>query len=315
MATSGSKNFSVTRSDIINAALKKIGAYDAGKTPGGAEDSDAAFALNVLIKEWAARGIDIWLRQEIILFLQPDQQSYQLGLSASDHATSDTIGDTTLSSALAASGTTVSLTSTANFSNNDNIGIKLDDNSIHWTTITDVGAGTITTGPPSGASAGNRVYAYTTKAHRPQKLLYLNRRSTSDIDTEMDMIGENEYRLLSTKGSGGPPNQAWYKPTLATGTLFVWPVDGGKTVDKVVMQAQLLPDDFDVAGDDAEFPIEWANALIFQLAHDLAPEYGVSEQAQRRLFLVAEKKLNDLLDYDIENASVRFALDGRAGLH
>ena len=78
MATSGSKDYSITRANIIEAALRKIGTYDQGETISGNETSAAAVALNLMVKEWAARGIDIWLRDEITLFLQPDTKSYAL---------------------------------------------------------------------------------------------------------------------------------------------------------------------------------------------------------------------------------------------
>ena len=151
------------------------------------------------------------------------------------------------------------------------------------------------------------------EAERPQRLLYINRRDVNAIDTEMDLIGDAEYRSLSLKASAGPPNQAFYKPTLDTGTLFVWPTDGGATWDKVIMQSIELADDLDSTADEPEFPIEWGNALIFQLAHDICGEYGVTEKRQARLFLIAQKKLNDLLDYDQENASVVFTLGSVAG--
>ena len=79
------------------------------------------------------------------------------------------------------------------------------------------------------------------------------------------------------------------------------------------MQAIMLSDDLDSTADEPEFPIEWGNALIFQLAHDICGEYGVTEARQARLYLIAQKKLNDLLDYDQENASVVFTIGSVAG--
>jgi hypothetical protein len=69
MAVSGSKDYSITRADIIEAALRKIGEYDAGEAVPGDETAAAAVALNLMVKEWVARGADIWLRDEITLFL------------------------------------------------------------------------------------------------------------------------------------------------------------------------------------------------------------------------------------------------------
>lgn len=307
MAVSGSKDFAVTRAEIVEGALRKIGVYDQGESIPGDESKSAVFALNAMIKEWVARGIDIWLREEVTLFLQPNTQKYQLGAA---NATTSYV-ETALSSAAASGATALSVDSTTGMTVGDFIGVKLDDNSIHWDTIQNTSPLTITNGLASAASSGKKVYAYTTKAGRPQKLLYAFRRDVNDHDTEIDLIGESEYQRQSNKGSSGPPTEIWYRPTIGTGTLHVWPVDGGSTWDKLVLIAQSLPDDFDVAGNNPQFPIEWANTLVWNLAAELGPEYGIQDKEQAKLFRVAEFKLNELLDYDSENANVIFALDVR----
>jgi hypothetical protein len=194
----------------------------------------------------------------------------------------------------------------------DNIGIKLTDNTIHWTTIVSVDSPTqvtITTGIASPTVSGKKTYAYTTKAVRPQKIVYAFRRDVNDIDTPVEIVGENEYRLQSNKGSSGPPIEIWYQPTMTTGTLYVWPVDGGASWDKLILIAQYLPDDFDTASDNPQFPIEWGNTLVWNLAAELASEYGLPEREQGRLWQIAEFKLQEMLAYDTENASVHFGLD------
>lgn len=310
MAVSGSKDYSVTRANIIEAALRKIGEYDQGEAISGDETAAASVALNLMIKEWSARGIDIWLRDDVTLFLQPDQQVYSLGPGSSDHATVSH-NETTLSSAAASGATSLSVTSSSGMSASDNVGIKLTDNTIHWDTISAVGSATsitLTTGLSGAAASGKKVYAYTTLAGRPQKIVYAFRRDKNDLDNEVAIIGEKEYKRQSNKGSAGPPVEIWYQPTLTTGSLYVWPVDGGANWDKLILSAQFLADDFDAASDNPQFPIEWGNTLVWNLAAELAPEYGVPLREQAALVSRAEFKLNELLDYDVENASVEFAM-------
>jgi hypothetical protein len=309
MALSGSKDYSITRADIIAGALRKLGAYDQGEAIPGDETSAADVSLNLMVKEWVARGIDIWLRDEITLFLQPDTQSYSLGTA---HATASYV-ETTLSAAEASGQTVISVTSSTGMTAADNVGIKMDDDTIHWSTIASVDSGTqitINDATDDDAASGNKVYAYTTKAGRPTKLTFAYRSDVNGFDTEVELIGENAYRSQSNKASAGPPVEAWYHPTMTTGTLYVWPVDGGANWDKLVLVAQYYPDDFDSASDNPEFPIEWSNTLIWNLAAELASEYGIPEREQGRLWRIAEHKLSELLDYDTENASVIFALEG-----
>jgi len=309
VATSGSKNFTMTRATIIETAYRKTGEFDIGESIQGDEIAAASIALNLIVKELTARGADIWLRDDITLFLQPDQQSYALGTA---NATLS-YNETTLSAAEASGQTVISVTSSASMTAADVVGIKMDDNTIHWTTIVSVDSSTqitITDATDDDAASGNKVYAYTTAAGRPVKIVSAFRRDTSAIDTRIDMIGETDYRELSNKAANGPPTQAWYQPTLTTGTLYVWPVDGGSSVDKVVLSAQFHADDFDTSSDNPEFPIEWANVLVWLLASELAPELGVPEREQAKLFQIAEYKLETALSWDTENASLIIALDG-----
>lgn len=308
MAVSGSKNFTVTRTDIIGAALRKVGAFDSGDSIPASDSDDCSLALNLMIKEWSARGIDVPWREAVTLFLQPDTQSYTIGPSG-DHATAS-YRETTLSSAAIAGATTISLASTSGMSNSDYIGIKLDDGSIHWTTISNVAGTTIASGLASAAASGNSVYSYTTKANRPQRVVYAHRRDSDDQDTPVDPIGEIAYRGLSQKGAAGPVNQVYYQPTLTNGTLFVWPANAGGD-DKLILICQPLVDDFDAASDNPHFPIEWGNAIVWNLAVEIAPEYGVSVRDRLALKAEANGKLETVLDYDVENASVIIGMECR----
>jgi len=309
MAVSGSKNYAITRADIIEAALRKTGQFDASETPAGEETASADTALNLMVKEWVARGVDIWLRDEITLFLAKDTQLYPLGTT---NATASVDAETTLSSAHSIGASSLTVVSTTGMTVANNVGIKLDDNTIHWTTIVTVPTSTtltITTGIASAAASGKKVYAYTTKAGRPTKIIYAFRRDINDIDNEISIIGEKEYYRQSNKGSSGPPVEIWYQPTLTTGSLYVWPVDGGANWDKLIFTAHYYPDDFDAAGDNPQFPIEWGNALVWGLAAEIASEYGLPRMEQQDLWKVAEFKLSEVLAYDAENADVIFTMD------
>lgn len=311
MAVSGSKNFSITRSDIIEEAYINLGVYDAGETIDGADVTIAARKLNMLVKNWVIAGADIFLRAESTLFLQPDTQSYAL---STDHIT-DSYVETTLSAAEAAGQTVLSVTSSTGMAAADFLGVKLDDNTIQWALISSVDSSaqiTSDTALTGAAASGNKVYAYTTKSSRPQKLLYAFRRDTSDFDTEIAIIGENEYRRQSNKKSDGPPVEVWYNPqgNQATGKLHVWPDNGGKTWDKVILIAQVLPDDFDIGTNSPDFPIEWSLPLTWGLAAELAAGNGIPLNEISYLESKAAQLLQSALDYDVENSSVIFVMDG-----
>jgi len=65
--------------------------------------------------------------------------------------------------------------------------------------------------------------------------------------------------------------------------------------------------------DSFDFPIEWLNALKWGLAEQLIPEYFVPEPVAARVERNANRYLEDMLNWDQEDASTFFAPDYRGG--
>jgi hypothetical protein len=109
MATSGSTDYTVTRSQIINEALANLGAYDPADTVPAEESARAAIRLNLMIKAWMARGANLWRREEHILYNVTGQLSYTYG---TDHITKKAdVVETTLGADEALGQTTLTVTS------------------------------------------------------------------------------------------------------------------------------------------------------------------------------------------------------------
>lgn len=60
MATSNSTSWTLTRNQLITAALRKLMVLPSGGTPSTAQISDATDALNALIKVFQADGMPLW---------------------------------------------------------------------------------------------------------------------------------------------------------------------------------------------------------------------------------------------------------------
>src|SRR3990167_9718369 len=159
MASSGSYDLSITRDDIITAALQLAGIIGEGETGTSAQISEAALLLNMIVKLREADGMPLWaLKRGYIL---PFTGTSSINNDSHVVTAYDT---TTLSADSIASDTTLTVTSITGFSNADQIGIELDDGSVDWTTINGAPSGTtitITTGVTTAASSGNRIYGYT----------------------------------------------------------------------------------------------------------------------------------------------------------
>jgi hypothetical protein len=311
MTTSGSVDFSITRDQIITAALEEIDDLAEGETITAARLAQCTLRLNSWVKSLMAQGAKLWAMKQATLFLEVGESTYSLGATG-DNCTNTYI-QTTLSTDEALGSTSLSLTSTTGMAASDKIGIVLDDGTIHWTTISGAPGAptTIATGLASAATSGNAVFTYTTKINRPQRLDVdaANWHSLAGSDTPVKIISREEYTRLPNKTSPGKIVQAFYDPQLGNGVLRVWPTPDNAT-DVLQFWYERILEDFDAAGDTPDFAIEWSEALILGLAARMARTAGtLGRQQISEIKAAADEALIIAMNYDRANASSFFQPD------
>ena len=79
MTTSGTTSFSVSRDDLIKGALRKIGVVAQGEVPTADQYTEAAFALNLLVKAWQVDGMPLWALRTTAIPLTTNVNSYEIG--------------------------------------------------------------------------------------------------------------------------------------------------------------------------------------------------------------------------------------------
>jgi hypothetical protein len=306
VATSGSTNYSRTAAQIITLAHKLLGLLPSGGSETTAEQTDALELLNLMIKQWQAEGVKLWLLDEAKVFMVDSQVSYNLPGAKACKITE--LSETTLDGDEASGQTVLSVTKTSNgagFANSDVIGIVLDDDTIHWTTISSFVTDdtvTVASGLASAASSGNAVYVYTTALERPLRVIAA-RRELSGLEIQMNLMSRDEYFNLPNKASTGNPVNIYYDPQLTTGKLYVWPAPD--SVDyEINITYQRSIEDFDATTNDPDFPQEWIYALASNLALLMAPQFGKS--VPQELLATAMQSKSVLADWDQEEASVFF---------
>jgi hypothetical protein len=82
MAVTGTSTFTVTRDDIIKAALRALGALGVGETPITEDYLNCSQALNIMIKSWAKKGLPLWVNQQITIPMVSGVSAYKLGPTA-----------------------------------------------------------------------------------------------------------------------------------------------------------------------------------------------------------------------------------------
>ena len=192
MATSNSFNFSVNRDVLIKDALIDIGAIAQEDTPSSPIIEHAARQLNLMLKAWQSKGLRMWKSRNATLLLQKDTQSYSIGFTGDHFFLDSELVETEMRVAAIATDTIMEVDSTTGMAASDNIGVELDDGSMHFTTIssvTDSNTLVLASAIPAGDAVAidNNIYTYTTKATRPV-LIFAIMIMTGSLTTVMQAI-------------------------------------------------------------------------------------------------------------------------------
>lgn len=132
--------------------------------------------------------------------------------------------------------------------------------------------------------------------------------------TQYELINKSryDYNRLPNNSTGIPVHWT-YNPNLENGTLTIWPTpDSGAAASKsliVVYQKEF--DGFVNSTDTPDFPAYWTDAIIYELAANVAPEYGVPLQDRQVLKAEAKEYLSQAQGYGDEDTSLFLQPDNR----
>lgn len=301
MALSNTYTFTLTREQIINSALRKIGVLSEGQDPSDAQITDASEALNVMLKAFQADGLPLWYMKTGYIPPVSNTNVVLLG-DVTAHWTDD-LAITKLTANAAATDTSVSVelevTDTeatvdvfGTTADSDQIGIECDDGFIHWTQISAGGgttALTFTAGLPSAASIGNRVYTYSSTAARPEGISEVWRvKASSGIRTPMEPMPIAMIQGISFQATQGSVTHWNYIETIndvpgtGGGRFRIWPRFGNGD-DYLEVYYQHPFDDLSATGDSLSFPTAWYEAIIYGLAMRMGDEYAIPDSMYKRI--------------------------------
>jgi hypothetical protein len=246
-----SSTFTVSRDQIIQLALRKLGVLELGDNPDAATISNASLALNLLIKQMNTEGLKLWKNEELVMPLTAGVNTYSLGGFGSV--------------------------------------AMYDSFDINKTTpVTD----------------------------KPLKLIqafYRNNQSTPPVDTPLQMLSKKEYNDLGSKLSQGVSNSIFYDVKASNGVLYVYttPNTTMATNYELHMVMQMPINDINKAQDIPDFPNEWMNTLVWNLADQLAIEYSVPSNHRQEIMLRAKTYKDELTAWDVDTYSTFFQPDFR----
>lgn len=132
-----------------------------------------------------------------------------------------------------------------------------------------------------------------------------------DTDYNLRIIGEARYRSLARSTLGATAGYLWYNPTYPLGSLYPWPTGGSSMV---ISSLKALLDPATITT-EVEFPTSYDAAIKWNLALQLAPEYG--KNPSQIIYKLAEDSKRVIESKNMANQinAVDLSAIGRSGGH
>ena len=307
MPLPNTNTFTVTRDDIISAALRVMGVIGVGEVPITEDFTNCSQALNIMIKSWAKKSIPLWVVEKISLPLITNIANYPLGPTAGYVASVTATGGSgyTTGGTWTSTGGTTSVTAAGTYTvSAGKIATMVvvtpgDTYTTTPTTITVSGAGT-------GAIFTSVIVGITMS--KPLRFLdiYIGNGTSSNVS--LLPISREEYDDLGIKTTLGVPNQYYYDAQLTNGNLVFYNVPSDSTYTAFCASHRMFKD-LNASTDNFDFPQEWFQALKWGLCAELCAEYGVEENKIMYIEQKANSFIAESFDWSVEEASVYFQLD------
>ncbi len=271
MATSLSTDFDLTRNQLLNSALRKIGAIAQGESASSDMLTEAAEALNVIVKNLDSEGLRLWKREW-----------WTKTFSAASEVTgTDALIYTCIRSHTSAA-TDTPITG-ANYKS-------------YWKQ----------TGSTGGVWVVATAYSAIGEFQFDADVIGIEksflRYSGSDIPLSIPSF--SEYLDISTKDDFGQPSLLAIEQ-IARFKGYLWPQPNSTSYILNVLQYTKL-EDFDAAADNPDFYQKWLRYLVFQLSADLGPEYGLTMERQKYFDIKAETLKGKLVQKEVEISDGQF---------
>ncbi len=318
MALSGSTNRNQTAAQLIRQSLLKLGVINPVSPIQDATMNIALDALNNMIKHWQGQGAHMWTEHEGCIVLEADTASYTFpdtSLAGGDVGVVnvDALKHVTVTTDAITAATTLVIDSTTGMTATDKIIVSLDDDTRHETTIASITNSTtleLSVGLPSAASEGRAVYSYPVAVTQvnlfaPQQINNVRLVSIADINVNMSLSRwvRSEYYSRNINTLNGRSVAYYFEDSLTNKKLMVYPTPTGSQ-DRLEFTYVKSLDDVDAFTNNLEFPVLWHRAIVYNLAVELAFEFGKEAKIQA-LMPFASTYLQEALGFDDDHTSIQ----------
>lgn len=294
--------------DIIKKALRVMKVIDPNQPLQAIDRNTALEGLNDVIMHLPAQYNHLWTQTQAVLLLIKGQARYSLGPNGARAVNETDLTNTTTTANALAAATTITVSSVVGLTSGKQIGIILNDGSVHWTIINGAPSGlvvTLTAALPSAADSGATVYAYSELIPRPQMVTnaqFADRINNSEIP--LIAWSRDDYFNQPDKSNQGSTSQYYYSPQLVNGDLYIWPTaysNANVLRFTYIRPIAIVEENIDTP----DFPAEWYLPLSYKLAEMLMDEYYVTPTEQQLIKQKSEELMANVLAFDNSGDSIR----------
>lgn len=136
----------------------------------------------------------------------------------------------------------------------------------------------------------------------PVKLLQVIR-NESGGKIDMDIVSRDEFNILPANSTGNPI-KVNYQPFINYGRVSLWPTPDSTNTSTITLVYNKPFQVFTSASETLDFPEEWYNAIVYNTAVLLAPEWGVPITDRQMLKAEAKEYLELAMENGGEDASL-----------
>jgi hypothetical protein len=123
---------------------------------------------------------------------------------------------------------------------------------------------------------------------------------TSGYDAPVDIIDMYSYNQITSKTTTGRPFEIYYKPSYPLGYIYLYPTpDVSYTLHLNTLKPFTETSSFDLITSTFNFPPNYEEPIIFNLAVRLAPQYGKTISAE--LAAIAANSYDTLINLNANN--------------
>ena len=278
MATSGSFDFNITTTQILQEALELTGLIRINQTPSGDLTTSAMRTLNGMIKAWQTDTVKLWTVEQ--RFYSLSASSVVLGTDGVDYRCVNnhtSASNTTPVTGAKYAGYWFELATTAG-------GAWITDTAYTSLNYIDLEADVLELWQEGHTVRVSEqdfpIYKYTREEYWEK----LNKNENEKSQAR---------RIYFDRGRDNPHVRIW-----------PWPDD---STDLISLQVIRKLEDFDAALNNPDTPSKWIEAITYGLAERLSPKAALSEKETRKLMAFASRALELAKDDDTESGDFQIA--------